>query len=101
MEEDQELAPDSFAKREELRARLSRVLDDEELLWKTRSHQRWLREGDRNTKFFHAVANGRRRANEIGTIVDDGRAYRSIEDKKSYFSRYFKALFAPGGHWTF
>ncbi len=95
LEEQHELAPDLFEKRERLRAELGRVLDDEELLWKTRAKQNWLREGDRNTKFFHAVANGRRRNNEVGTIADDGRSYHSEEDKRSYFHRKFKALFAP------
>ncbi len=65
------------------------------LMWKTRAKQNWLREGDRNTKFFHAFANGRRRNNEIGTVVDDGRSYHSEEEKRSYFYRKFKALFSP------
>lgn len=32
-----------------------------------------MREGDRNTNFFHKIASGRQRRNEINTIVgEDG-----------------------------
>lgn len=36
------------------------VLENDEALWKTRAKQRWLREGDGNTKVFHVVANVRK-----------------------------------------
>ncbi len=84
-----------FDRRTELKGKLTKVLDDEELIWKARANLRWLKEGDGNTKFFHAHANGRRRANTIGTIEDDGRRYSREEDKKSYFVHKFKDLFSP------
>lgn len=70
-------------------------MNDEAALWKARANQHWLREGDNNTKYFHSIANGRRRANEIGVVSDDGRVYQSEEDKKNYFSQYFKHLYTP------
>lgn len=82
-------------KREELKEKLSRVLKDEESLWRTRAKQHWLREGDGNAKFFHSIANGRRRANMIDSIDEDGVVYRSEEDKKNYFYLKFKELFTP------
>ena len=37
----------------------------EEMDWGQRSRQLWLKEGDTNTRFFHLVANGQRRMNQI------------------------------------
>ena len=37
----------------------------EEMDWRQRFRQLWLKEGDANTRFFHLVANGRRRMNQI------------------------------------
>lgn len=68
---------------------------DEEILWKTRARQHWLKEGDGNTKFFHATANGRRRANTITMVEDGGNIIHREEDKRNYFYSYFKGLFAP------
>ncbi|OAY74561.1 hypothetical protein ACMD2_18612 [Ananas comosus] len=70
-------------KREELKTKLAEVLKDEEALWKSRAKQHWLREGDSNTKFFHAVANGRRRVNRIDTLDEDGRVYQSEGEKQN------------------
>lgn len=57
---------------EELKKDLKRLLNDEATFWRTRAKQYWLQEDDRNTKFFYAITNGRRRANRIVTINDDG-----------------------------
>eukprot|EP00253_Pinus_taeda_P025535 PITA_25535 len=41
------------------------LLIKEEALWRLKSQALWLKEGDRNTKFFHNFANARRRRNSI------------------------------------
>lgn len=86
-EEQGDLNPEFFSKREDLKSKLSTVLKDEESLRRTRAKQHWLREGDGNTKFFHTIANGRRRANGISMIEEDGQVLRTDEDKKHCFFR--------------
>ena len=44
-----------------LRGELNDLLDDEEMYWGQRAKAHWLKEGDKNTKFFHAQASERRK----------------------------------------
>ncbi|KAL5538322.1 hypothetical protein UlMin_043071 [Ulmus minor] len=44
---------------------LNSLLDKEERYWRQRSRVSWLKDGDRNTKFFHRKATARRKKNEI------------------------------------
>ncbi|XP_023920366.1 uncharacterized protein LOC112031886 [Quercus suber] len=61
------------AKIDELRKDINELLDSEETLWHQHSKIHWYREGDRNTKFFHARASDRRKKNTIlGPWNDEG-----------------------------
>ena len=44
----------------------------EEVSWRQKSRELLLKEGDRNTKFFHKMANSHRRRNEINKIKING-----------------------------
>eukprot|EP00253_Pinus_taeda_P034108 PITA_34108 len=60
----------------DLEKRKQKILAMEEATWRLKSRALWLREGDKNTKFFHRFANKRREVNTIWEIKDEvGNSY--------------------------
>ena len=53
-----------------LRRELNELLEYEELYWGQRTKAHWLKEGDRNTKFFHTHASEKRKQNTILGVWD-------------------------------
>ncbi|XP_050259924.1 uncharacterized protein LOC126704995 [Quercus robur] len=78
----------------ELEASLSLELDEwlarEDLKWKQKSREIWIREGDQNTRFFHLSTLVRRRRNCIQEIkLEDGSWINDGEDIQMYFIENF------------
>lgn len=94
-DEQDNLTEEGGLKRDELKAKLRGVLNDEASMWRTWANQHWLQEGDRKTKYFHSIANGRQRANGISEVLENGRVYQSEEEKQAYFFQYFEERFTP------
>jgi hypothetical protein len=76
---------------------LESLLDKEDVRWKQWAKANWLMRGDRNTKFYHACANQRRKTNLLSKIIDeDGVTWESLEDIQVAFVDYFSNLFKVG-----
>ncbi|KAE8655251.1 hypothetical protein F3Y22_tig00117034pilonHSYRG01593 [Hibiscus syriacus] len=58
---------------------LKEIIDKDEAYWLQRSRVAWLRDGDKNTTFFHARANGRRKKNWIEGIEPDEEILQVID----------------------
>lgn len=68
-----------------------------ETKWKQRSGNRWLQLGDKNTKYFHASANGRKNANAIeGLQRQDGSAIAQ-QDLREEILKYYENLLGRTG----
>jgi hypothetical protein len=70
------------------------LLYREEMLWLQRSRVAWLREGDRNTKFFHQPAAWRARKNRIRKLRrGDGVWVHDMNEMIGMVNDYFKTLY--------
>ncbi len=83
--------------RAQLKSQLGDIVMDEETMWKARSRQLWLNKGDGNTKYFHAMANARRRKNTINVIEATGGSFYREEDNREVFYSHFKEQFSLNG----
>ena len=61
-----------------VRSEVENLLSLEEISWRQKSRMLWIKEGDNNTKFFHKVANSRRRFNHLSFLEMDGVIYEGI-----------------------
>ncbi|XP_019183755.1 PREDICTED: uncharacterized protein LOC109178674 [Ipomoea nil] len=72
---------------------LEGLLKAEEVFWKQRSKQLWLKQGDSNTKFFHRTATARRRNNTLVRIKDHSGDWVERLGMQAEIIRYFKDIF--------
>ena len=71
----------------------------EEDYWRQRSRLLWLKLGDRNTGYFHAITKSRKRANAFSVLEDaDGKRVVKEEEIFEVIGAYFDKLFtsSPG-----
>lgn len=78
----------------QLREELSIAYRDEESYWRQRSREKWLLEGDRNIKIFHASVKSTRIKNSLSFLLDEtGQEQFWDKDKGEVAVRYFSKLF--------
>ncbi|KAH9663932.1 reverse transcriptase domain-containing protein [Citrus sinensis] len=86
-----------FDNREEMQRienQIDNILIDEEIFWKQRSRADWLKEGDRNTKVFHAKASARKKKNRISGLEDENGKWIEEDDKvEQLICDYFTHIF--------
>ncbi|XP_048494767.1 uncharacterized protein LOC125494918 [Beta vulgaris subsp. vulgaris] len=81
------------------RLTIEKQLDDlhskHEAYWYLRSRVAEVRDGDRNTKYFHHKASQRRKRNQIkGLLNAQGEWREDIDDIESIFTNYFASIFS-------
>jgi len=77
-----------------LKEELDNLHEIEDLKWRQRVKEDWLKYGDRNTKYFHAFASQNNRRNFIKEIVDlNGKKWSSQKGIEGAFISYFQWLY--------
>lgn len=78
----------------ELSRKLDELLLREEIMWKQRSRMAWLREGDRNTRYFHRKAMWRQKKNTVSKNRDESGSWVNDSDKmKAMAAQFFMDLY--------
>ncbi|PKI42454.1 hypothetical protein CRG98_037127, partial [Punica granatum] len=86
--------PETKQREDSLLAELDEILLRKDLIWRQKSRELWLKNGDKNSKFFHLSTIIRRRTNHIAAVKGEGNQW--IEDPESigdYFLKNLKDLF--------
>ncbi|XP_071933546.1 uncharacterized protein [Coffea arabica] len=77
-----------------LKKQLTEAYRKEEAYWGQKARVQWLKEGDRNTRYFHSEVEGRRKKNSISALQrDDGTWCESEEEVEGEINEYFEKLF--------
>lgn len=66
-------------RRELLRVDLANRINMEEVSWRQKARERWLKEGDMNTRYFHCLTSYRRRCNYVEEIIIDNNSIQGNE----------------------
>ncbi|RVW95287.1 Transposon TX1 uncharacterized 149 kDa protein [Vitis vinifera] len=71
----------------------------EEISWRQKSREVWLKEGDRNTGYFHKMANAHRRRNNVDRIKINGAWCIEENEIRKGIVNAFKLLLSSSGDW--
>jgi hypothetical protein len=89
----------SLERRTGLEKEMDELLYREEIMWIQRSRIAWLREGDRNTKYFHRRASWRRKKNSIRKLKRNDGTWTSARGEMEDMARqFFENLYMSDDH---
>ena len=73
--------------------KLNELIYQEEMIWMQRSRISWLKEGDRNTKYFQSKAVWRARKNKIRSLTDSiGGVHSDFTELAGMANDYFERI---------
>ena len=92
VEEERNLTEEELGLKKEAKENYAKWVSMEELHWRQLSRELWLREGDRNTGFFHRMANARRRVNALVKIKINGVRITEEQDMREGIANAYQQL---------
>ena len=93
MEESRGLSTEEWVEISRIRDELEQATPLEEISWRQKSRVLCVREGDRNTKFFHCVANSHRRVNSIDRLIMNGVLSSNLAAIADYICQFYRQLY--------
>jgi len=74
------------------------LIKNEEISWRQKSRSLWLKEGDRNTNFFHKIANAHKRYN-IDQLMISGELSQDPGTIEGEIVEYYRKLYFETTSW--
>ena len=93
LEDSRPLSYDETLEKEWLRIDLEKVTLMVEICWRQKSRALWIREGDRNTKFFHRTKISHKRFNTIDNLLVEGELTSDPSSISACISHFYKQLY--------
>ena len=78
---------------------LENTLLCEEIYWRQKSRTLWLKEGDRNTRFFHKMANSYRRYNRVEVLRINCVLSDDHTEVKDHIVQFYQSLYSGRSTW--
>ena len=88
------ITPDLINAEIDMQKALHKALRREEQYWRIKARCLWLKEGDKNTSFFHKHAKARKNYNTIREIHYQDQSLNKVEEIKNAAHSFFKNLFS-------
>jgi hypothetical protein len=99
IEERRCLEEDEKVRRVDMAREMEKTLLFEETSWRQKSRALWLKEGDKNTKFFHRVANSHRKFNQVDSLNINGIISRNPAEIKEHLVHFYSNLYLENCSW--
>lgn len=81
------------ATREAIKGEIATFMNMKKISWRQKTREKWLKEGDRNAKYFHSLANFRRKNNYVEELIMNGVSIKGSEATREGAKSYFQKLF--------
>ena len=99
LEKDKELSLEEAEERKKAKDNYKKWVEMEEVSWRQKSIEIWLKEGERNIGFSHRMANSHRRRNSIMSICINGRRLVKEPEIKAGLVDAFQSLLFDPNSW--
>ena len=99
MEGERSLTEEELSRKKEAKEGYAKWVSLEETHWRQLSREIWLKEGDRNTGYFHRMANAHRRVNFLDKIKINGVRLSEEQEVREGIVNAYQQLLSDSSGW--
>jgi hypothetical protein len=92
------LSAEEKGKGEQLAVDLEKVILMDEIYWRQKSRALWLKEGDKNSRFFHCLTSSHWNTNTIGKLLINGSPSTSQDEIRDHIAQFYEHLYREDGY---